>query len=98
MRATRARLRRRTPLRRRRADLRAHIQNTNSPYTLPAIGKKIADKAHREGGAARCAAPAVPKTLEVDLALIPSYDEWRRDLELALVHTATQHAAHPLSL
>jgi transposase len=37
----------------------------------------------------------VPKTIEVDLALITSDDERLRDLELALLNTAQQHDAHP---
>jgi hypothetical protein len=37
---------------------------------LPEIGKKIAYKANRDGVAERFAAPAVPKSIEVDLALI----------------------------
>ena len=32
---------------RRRAELLAHIQNTNSQYNLPEIGKKLAYKANR---------------------------------------------------
>ena len=40
MRATRDLLRRRVPLTRKRAELLAHIQNTNSQYNLPEIGKK----------------------------------------------------------
>jgi hypothetical protein len=98
MRATRALLRRRTPLMRRRADLLAHIQNTHSQYNLPEIGKKSADKAHRDGVAERFADPAVHKTIEVDLALMTYYDELLRDLELAIVQTAKQHDAHTLSL
>jgi len=70
MRATRALLRRRTPLMRQRAALLAHVQNTTSPYHLPEIGKKLASKANRAGGAARFAEAAVPKTIEVDLSRI----------------------------
>jgi hypothetical protein len=43
MRATRDLLRRRTHLMRKRAELLAHVQNTNSQYSLPEIGKKIGD-------------------------------------------------------
>jgi len=53
MRATRDLLRRRTHLMRKRAELLAHVQNTNSQYNLPEIGKKIAYKANREGVAER---------------------------------------------
>src|SRR5215831_7543057 len=42
MRATRDLLRRRLHLRRKRAELLAHVQNTNSQSNLPEIGKKIA--------------------------------------------------------
>src|ERR671915_840532 len=48
-RATRDLLRRRCHLARKRADLLAHIHNTNSQYNLPEIGKKLAYKANREG-------------------------------------------------
>ena len=74
MRATRALLRRRMHLAHKRAELLAHVQNTNSQYNLPAIGKKIAYKANREGGAERFADPAVQKSIAVDLAL-STYDD-----------------------
>jgi Transposase len=45
MRATRDLLRRRMPLAHQRAELLAHVHNTNSQSTLPALGKKIADTA-----------------------------------------------------
>ena len=98
MRATRDLLRRRTHLMRTRAELLAHVQNTNSQYNVPDIGKKIAYKANREGVAERCNDPAVQKTIEVDLALITYYDELLRDLELSIVKTAKQHEAHTLYL
>jgi transposase len=98
MRATRDLLRRRLHLTRKRAALLAHVQNTHSPYNLPAIGKKIADKAHRDGVAERFAAPAVHKSIAVDLALITYYDPLLRDVELTLVQTAKHHDAHTLYL
>jgi transposase len=98
MRATRDLLRRRTHLMRKRSELSAHVQNTTSQDNLPEIGKKIAYKANREGVAERFHDPAVQKTIEVNLALIPYYDELLRDLELAIVQTATQHDAHTLYL
>jgi hypothetical protein len=61
MRAPRDLLRRRMPLMRKRADLLSPVHNTHSQYTLPAIGKNIADKATRHGVAERFADPAVPK-------------------------------------
>src|SRR4030095_6433717 len=48
MRATRDLRRRRTHVMRKRAELLTHIQQTNSQYTLPEMGKKIAYKANRD--------------------------------------------------
>jgi transposase len=98
LRATRALLRRRTPLRRKRAALLAPVQHTNSQYNLPEIGKKIAYTAHRQGVAERFAEAAVQKTMAVDLALIPYYDALRKDLALSILKTAKHHEAHTLSL
>ena len=61
MRATRDLLRRRLYLTRKRAELLTHVQNTNSQYNLPEIGKKIAYKANRDGVAERFPEPAVQK-------------------------------------
>jgi transposase len=98
MRATRDLLRRRMHLARKRGELLAHVQNTNSQYNLPAIGKKIAYKANRAGVAERFADPAVQKSIEVDLALITYYDELLRDVELSIVKTAKHHDANTLYL
>ena len=93
MRATRDLLRRRTHLMRKRAELLAHVQHTNSPYNLLDIGKKIAYKANRSGVAARFDDAAVQKNVEVDLALITYDDDLLTDLELSIVKTAKQHDA-----
>jgi transposase len=98
MRATRDLLRRRMHLTRKRAELLTHIQQTNSQYNLPEIGKKIAYKSNRTGVAERFPDPAVQKSIEVDLALIDYYDQLLRDLELAIVQTAKQHDANTLYL
>src|SRR5262252_7053478 len=98
MRATRDLLRRRTHLMRKRSELLSQVQNTNSQYNLPAIGKKIAYKANRDGVAERFADPAVQKSIEVDLALITYYDELLRDVELSILKTAKHHDAHTLYL
>jgi transposase len=96
MRATRDLLRRRLHLTRKRAELLAHVQNTNSQYNLPEIGKKLAYKANRDGVAERFPDPAVQKSVEVDLALIDYYDQLLRDVELTIVQTAKQHHAQTL--
>ena len=98
MRATRDLLRRRMHLAHKRAELLAHVQNTNSQYNLPAIGKKIAYKANRDGVAERFADPAVQKSIEVDLALITYYDELLRDVERTILNTAKHHDANTLYL
>ena len=81
MRATRDLLRRRMHRMRKRAELLAHVQHTNSQDNLPEIGKKLADKANRQGVAERCADPAGQKSIEVDLALIEHDDQLLTDLE-----------------
>jgi transposase len=96
MRATRDLLRRRMYLMRKRAELLTHIQNTNSQYNLPELGKKLAYKANRDGVAERFSDPAVHKSIEVDLALIGYYDQLLNDVELTIVNTAKQHDAHTL--
>jgi transposase len=98
MRATRALLRRRRSLTRKRAELLAHIQNTNSPDTLPEMGKKLADTANRDGVAERCPDPAGQKSMAVDLALLGYYDPLRRELEWHIGKAAKQHAPHTLYL
>ena len=89
MRATRDLLRRRVPLRRKRAELLTHLQNTHRPSHRPEIGKQIADQANRHGGAERFSDPAGQKRIAVDLALIGHDDERLRDVELSILTAAT---------
>src|SRR5262245_59844916 len=96
MRATRDLLRRPLHLTRKRAELLAHIQNTNRQYNLPEIGKKLAYTCKQEGVADRFPDPAVLKGVEVDLALIDHYDRLLSDVELTIVQTAKQHNAQAL--
>jgi transposase len=98
MRATRALLRRRLHLAHKRAELLAHGHNTNRQYNLPEIGKQIAYQATRDGVAERCADPAVHKSIEVALALIPYDDALLRDGELTSRKTAKHHDANTLYL
>lgn len=94
MRAARDVLRRRIPLMRTRAELLTHSQHTKSQYTWPEMGKQIAYKANRDGVAERFADPAVPKSMEVDLALIDHDDRLLRDRALTILTTAQQHDAN----
>jgi transposase len=98
MRATRDLLRRRMHLMRKRAELLAHIQHTNSQYNLAEMGKKLAYKANRHGVAARFPEPAVQKNSEVDLALIGHDDPRLRDMERTVLKTAKQHNTTTLYL
>jgi hypothetical protein len=91
--ATRDVLRRRMSLMHQRAALLTHVQQTNRQDNVPEIGKKIAYKANREGVAARFPDPAVQKSIEVDLALLDSYDRLLTALERGLVNTAKAPSA-----
>ena len=93
MRATRDLLRRRCHLVRKRAELLAHIHNTNSQYNLPEIGKKLAYKANREGVEEHFPDPSVRKTIEVDVSLIDHYDKLLGEVELYITRTAKTHDA-----
>jgi transposase len=93
MRATRDLLRRRMHLMRKRAELLAHVQQTNSQYNLAEIGKQLAYKGNRDGVAERFPEPAVQKSIAVDLTRIDTYDRLLTDLELDLVRTAKAHDA-----
>src|SRR5256712_12708766 len=91
MRATRDLLRRRTHLVRKRGELLAHIQNTNSQYNLPAFEKKIAYKGNREGLAERFVDPSVRLSVATDLTLIGHYDQLVSELELHILRHAKSH-------
>jgi transposase len=93
MRATRDLLRRRCHLMRKRAELLAHIQNTNSQYNLPEIGKKLAYKGNREGVEEHFPDPSVRKTIEMDVSLIDHYDQLLGEMELYITRTAKGHDA-----
>ncbi|MDZ7379277.1 MAG: IS110 family transposase [candidate division KSB1 bacterium] len=97
MRATRDLLRRRCHLRRKRAELLAHIQNTNSQYNLPEIGKKLAYKANRQGVAEHFPEPSVRTTVELDLTLIEHYDKLLSEVELYITRTAKGHDVQTFS-
>jgi transposase len=97
MRATRDSLRRRCHLVHKRAELLAHIHNTNSQYNLPEIGKKLAYKANREGVEDHFPDPSVRKTIEVDISLIDHYDQLLGQVELDLTRSAKAHDVQTFS-
>src|SRR5262245_52496364 len=91
MRATRDLLRRRCHLARKRAELLAHIHNTNSQYNLPEIGKRLANKANREDVAEHFPDPSVRKAIAVDVSLIDHYDHLLGEVELYLARSVKAH-------
>jgi transposase len=90
MRETRDLLRRRTFLVRRRAEALVHLTNTNSQYNRPPFAKKLAYAANRAALdlAGRFDDPSVRRNVELDLALVATYDEQIRALELYLTRAA----------
>jgi transposase len=90
MRETRDLLRRRTFLVRKRAEALVHLQNTNSQYNHPPLTKKLSYAANRKelNLPERFADPSVKKNVELDLALLDTYDEHIRAVELYLTRTA----------
>jgi transposase len=91
MRATRDLLRRRALLVRRRAELLAHVVNTNSQYNLPVLSKKLSYPSNRDGVADRFDDPAVNKTVAVDLAVAGFLDAQIADVERLILRHAADH-------
>jgi transposase len=88
-RETRDLLRRRSFFVRQRAQLIAHIQNTNSQYNLPPFDKKLTYKGNRSAAIAeRFEHPSTQLSVASDLNLIESYDTQIAALETHLVRTA----------
>ena len=76
---------------RKKAELLAHIQNTNHQYNLPAFHKSICYKGNREGIAERFADECVRKSIETDISLIGHYDQLLRKLEYYIDKKAKVH-------
>jgi hypothetical protein len=97
-RATRAWLRRRTPLLRTRAELLTPVPTTHAPYPRPELGQTVASRAQREGVADRCPPLAGQKNLAVALALSTYDAQLLGALALYRLTPAKHPAAPPLSL
>lgn len=91
MRATRDLLRRRNHLMRKRAELFAHIQNTNTQYNLSDSFGCIAKSQNRNGIVEQFEHPAVQKSMAVDLEVVRTYDTILSDLERTLIKLANHH-------
>ncbi len=93
MRATRDLMRRRNHLMYKRAELLAHIQNTNSQYNLDEPFGSISRPYQRRGKDIIGAFddPAVKKSMEVNLKIIATYDVLLEDLERSILKLAQHH-------
>lgn len=98
MRGARDLLRRRTHFVRKRAELLGHVVNTNSQHALPPLPGKVAHKCNRDGVVERFEDPSVAKSIEVDLALVETYDRLITELERSILATAKQHDPNALHL
>ncbi len=88
-RATRDLLRRRSAFVRQRAQLIAHIQNTNSQYNHPPFAKKLTYQGNRnEEIANRFADDSTRMSVQADLNLIAAYDGQIQQLETHLIRHA----------
>ena len=90
-RAPRELRRRRGPRVRKRAELLAHLHHTTSPYHLPEIRKKLADKAHRAGVEEHFPAPRGRQTLAVEVSLSDHYDPLWGEVERSITRSAKAH-------
>jgi transposase len=88
-RQTRDLLRRRSFFVRQRAQLIAHIQNTNSQFNLPPFPKKLTYAGNRtEDIAERFEHPSTQLAITADLNLIDRYDQQIAELERHLIQSA----------
>ncbi|HVK16875.1 MAG TPA: transposase, partial [Fimbriiglobus sp.] len=86
---TRDLLRRRSFFVRQRAQLIAHVQNTNAQYNLPPFDKKLTYKGNRSAAIAdRFEHPSTKLSITADLALVENYDTQIAALENHLVKSA----------
>jgi len=98
MRSTRDLLRRRMHLMRKRAELLAHIHNTNSQYNLPEIGKNLRYKSNRSLVENRFDDKSVQRSVDMDVELINFYDEKLSSVEWYILKHARVHDYHSYML
>ena len=89
LRETRDLLRRRMYLVHKRAEVVAHVVNTNSQYNLPSFGKKLIYARNRQALKItdRFADASVRKSIELNLRLLDALDDLLGDVELYLERT-----------
>jgi transposase len=98
MRATRDLLRRRNFFVRKRGELMAHIHNTVTQYNLPALGFDLSCESNRHQVAELFSDLEVRKIIEMDVAMIDSYDDALKILEKDIEKSARKHDRHALML
>ena len=98
MRATRDLLRRRNHLKRKRAELLVHIQNTRSQYNLPDRLGTIDKPENRKDIEDRFDHPCVKKSISMDLQMVYAYEPIIAELDRYISKTALHHdpVAHAL--
>jgi transposase len=90
MRPTRDLLRRRLFFSRKRGELFAHIQNTNTQYNLPPLEQRVRKTKDRGDVIEHFDEERLQMTVAVDVTLATAYDEVIRELELFLLHEVRQ--------
>jgi transposase len=91
MRATRDLMRRRNHLMRKRSELYAHVQNTNSQYNLPDTFGPLSRHQNRNGIAEQFEQLPVQKSIAVDMEMITAYDGILLQLEKSIIKMANHH-------
>jgi transposase len=91
MRATRDLLRRRLFFSRKRGELFAHIQNTNTQYNLPALEERVRKTKDRGAVIEHFDDLTVQMSVASDVALLGAYDEVINEMELFLRHEVSRH-------
>jgi len=84
-------MRRRNHLMRKRSELFAHIQNTNSQYNLPDSFGCISRPQQRNGIIEQFEHPSVQQSIAVDIEMISSYDCILSQLEKSIINMANHH-------
>jgi len=98
MRSTRDLLRRRMHFVHKRSELLSHIQNTRYQCNLPDFGKRIDRKSNRSKINQHFEDPSVRKNVELDMALLDTYEQLLKDLELFLIQHAKENNPRDLYL
>ena len=83
---------------RQRAELLAHIQNTNNQYNLPKFENSIARKRYRNRIKEHFSDKSVQQNIHLDLTLLGYYETLLNEVELFLTNQAKEHQPNNLYL